>query len=151
LSLDNFTVHGLATKALVIANPWFSGSAKVTTYTLSELLATKLRALYQRKKGRDLFDLRLGLEHPEVDPDQLVAAFEQYMAYGKTPVTRAQFEANMAVKMGDPTFLNDVSPLLRTGLEHDPDEAWSRVHDVLISRLHGHPWKRGGPDEGHQH
>jgi predicted nucleotidyltransferase component of viral defense system len=141
---EHFNVHGLATRMFVIANPWFSGSARIKTYTLSELLATKLRALYQRKKGRDLFDLRLGLEHPDLEPDQVVAAFEQYMAHAEARVTRAQFEANMAAKMGDPTFLNDVPPLLRTGLGHDPKEAWSRVHDALIVRLPGHPWKSGG-------
>ena len=32
-------------------------SAVIPTYELDELLATKLRALYQRRKGRDLFDL----------------------------------------------------------------------------------------------
>ncbi|MBM4319451.1 MAG: nucleotidyl transferase AbiEii/AbiGii toxin family protein, partial [Deltaproteobacteria bacterium] len=38
-----------------VENPWFSGAADVATYALDELLSTKLRALYQRKKGRDLF------------------------------------------------------------------------------------------------
>ena len=33
-----------------------SGKCEITTYSLNELLGTKLRALYQRKKGRDLFD-----------------------------------------------------------------------------------------------
>ena len=40
-----------------MASRWFTGAAKVLTYDLDELLGTKLRALYQRKKGRDLFDL----------------------------------------------------------------------------------------------
>ncbi|MGH2469017.1 MAG: nucleotidyl transferase AbiEii/AbiGii toxin family protein [Chloroflexota bacterium] len=41
-------------------SPWFTGSADVPTFALEELLGTKLRALYQRRKGRDLFDLVLG-------------------------------------------------------------------------------------------
>lgn len=85
---DDFT-----TRLLEVANPWFSGSAEISTFTLSELLATKLRALYQRKRG------------------------------------------------GDTTFRDDVPPLLRTGLDYDPDDAWSRVHDALITRLPGDPWK----------
>lgn len=32
-----------------------------------ELLGTKLRALYQRKKGRDLFDLWYALRHADVE------------------------------------------------------------------------------------
>lgn len=138
---EHFTVHGFTSQTFEVSNPWFSGSTRLSTYELSELLGTKLRALYQRKKGRDLFDLALGLDHSEVDADRLIAAFVAYMTFGETPVTRAQFEANMAAKMGDATFLDDVQALLRTGLEYDPHEAWNRVHDSLITRLPGEPWK----------
>lgn len=69
---EHFAVHGFTTRPLVVSNPWFSGAAEVSTFTLSELLGTKLRALYQRKKGRDLFDLTLGLDHPETEPALLV-------------------------------------------------------------------------------
>jgi predicted nucleotidyltransferase component of viral defense system len=40
-----------------VKNQWFNGSCKIATYQLYELVGTKLRALYQRKKGHDLFDL----------------------------------------------------------------------------------------------
>ena len=40
-----------------VDSEWFSGSGTIITYRLEELMATKLRALYQRRKGRDLFDL----------------------------------------------------------------------------------------------
>ena len=138
---EHFAVHGVVTRPFEVSNPWFSGAAEVPTYTLSELLGTKLRALYQRKKGRDLFDLVLGLDHLEVDPDPLIAAFVEYMAFGGTPITRAQYEANMAAKLKDAAFLDDVRPLLRTGLVHDPHEAWKRVQDALITRLPGEPWR----------
>lgn len=138
---EHFAVHGFTTQTLDIANPWFSGSAEVSTYSLPELLGTKLRALYQRKRGRDLFDLALGLDHPDMNVDRLVRAFEEYMVFGETPVTRAQFEANMAAKMRDASFFDDVPTLLRTGLEYDPAEAWSQVHEAIITRLPGDPWK----------
>jgi len=76
---EHFAVHGFTSRTVVVENPWFSGQADVATYTLPELLGTKLRALYQRKKGRDLFDLALALEHADFDPVPLVEAFEQYM------------------------------------------------------------------------
>ena len=41
---------------------WHTGRVDITTFELDELLATKLRALYQRRKGRDLFDLANGLD-----------------------------------------------------------------------------------------
>jgi predicted nucleotidyltransferase component of viral defense system len=138
---EHFAVHGYITQRVDVANPWFSGRADVVTFSLPELLGTKLRALYQRKKGRDLFDLDLAIDHPAFDRDRLLEAFDRYMAFGGTPVTRAQFEANMASKLTDPGFLNDVPPLLRTGLEYKAASAWSRVHSALVSRLPGEPWK----------
>jgi len=138
---EHFAVHGVVTRAFQVENTWFSGAADVATYTLPELLGTKLRALYQRKKGRDLFDLDLALGHPEFDGTLLLQAFEHYMAHGGTPVTRAQFEANMADKITNATFLVDVPGLLRTGVVYDPVEAWSRVHLALVSHVPGDPWK----------
>lgn len=138
---EHFAVHGITARTLEVVNPWFSGSAEISTYPLNELLGTKLRALYQRRKGRDLFDLALGLDHPAADPNALVAAFMQYMAFDRATITRALFEANMAGKITDTAFLDDLPSLLRTGFEYDPNEAWSRVHDTLIVRLPGEPWK----------
>jgi len=49
---EHFAVFDCQQIKFTVQNPWFSGAADVTTYRLEELLATKLRALYQRKKGR---------------------------------------------------------------------------------------------------
>ena len=141
---EHFSVHGYTARQVEVVSPWFSGHAAVTTFSLPELLGTKLRALYQRKKGRDLFDLDFALNHPEFDSNRLLEAFERYMTFGGTSVTRAQFEANMAAKLSDPAFLTDVPPLLRTSLEHDAVAAWTRVHAALVSRLPGDPWKGDG-------
>ena len=51
-----------AASPLQVANPWFSGDAAIPTYSREEMLATKLRALLQRDKGRDLYDLAHALE-----------------------------------------------------------------------------------------
>ena len=144
---EHFAVHGFATRRFEVENRWFSGSAEIATYTMPELLGTKLRALYQRKKGRDLFDLDLALDHAEFDADLLLEAFDEYMLFGGRPVTRAQFEANMATKITDAPFVTDVPPLLRTGIDHEPAEAWSRVHAALVSCLPGNPWKGAGDAE----
>lgn len=44
-----------------VENPWFTGEAAIPTFSREEMLATKLRALLQRNKGRDLFDLDYAL------------------------------------------------------------------------------------------
>jgi len=143
---EHFAVHGFATRTLAVDNPWFGGTAEVVTYSLSELLATKLRALYQRRKGRDLFDLWLGLQHPEADPGPILDAFGRYTAFGGTSITRAQFDANLAAKMSDDVFLGDLRPLVRTGVAYQPEVAFELVHRMLVARLAGEPWKGGsGP------
>lgn len=141
---EHFSVHGFAERDFEIASPWYSGGARLATYQLSELLGTKLRALYQRKKGRDLFDLWLGLNHEETSIEDLLESFDKYMVFVGTPATRAQFEANMADKMQDEVFLGDLGPLLRSDLEFDNHDAWHTVHDKIVSRLPGDPWKGAG-------
>ena len=46
-----------------------------------EMLGTKLRALYQRKKGRDLFDLFHALTNLDLDTSALIKCYKEYMAF----------------------------------------------------------------------
>jgi predicted nucleotidyltransferase component of viral defense system len=116
----------------------------MTTYELDELLGTKLRALYQRKKGRDLFDLWHAIEGQAVSPARVVDCFELYMRAAGAGVTRAVFEENLARKLADKVFRADLTPLLRPGMSWDVDQAAATVLDVLISRLPGEPWRSRG-------
>lgn len=138
---EHFAVHGYVDVDFRVDSRWFKGDARIRTFTLDELLATKLRALYQRKKGRDLLDLDLALQREDVKPERVVAAFEKYMAYEKHPVTRAMFEKNLAEKLDDARFMADLSPLLATGFKWEPASAAPRVLD-LIAHLQGDAWKR---------
>jgi len=138
---EHFTVQGLIHREFSVDNAWFQGHSNIKTYELSELLGTKLRALYQRKKGRDLFDLWLGLTQDEVTPQNVLACFADYMSFVGSSATRAQFEANMASKMQDKAFLGDLNQLLRPGMEYDSREAWRTVHEQIVSLLPGEPWK----------
>src|SRR5690554_3066451 len=61
-----------------VKNGWFTGQAQIRTYTINELLGTKLRALYQRSKGRDLFDLDFARQHHKVNYDEIVHCFKEY-------------------------------------------------------------------------
>jgi len=51
-SREHFTVLGFEKRVFALDSRWFSGSASILTYHLDELLGTKVRALYQRKKIR---------------------------------------------------------------------------------------------------
>ena len=138
---EHFSVLDIQNRRLAVRNPWFNGEADVKVFHLDELFGTKLRALYQRKKGRDLFDLWLALDRNLVDPDAVVLCFRRYMEHGGTPVSRAQFESNLAAKVNDRSFLEDVKPLLASGIAYDPAAAYELVRTRLIARLPGSPWK----------
>jgi predicted nucleotidyltransferase component of viral defense system len=138
---EHFAVLGHHRKGLSVTNPWFTGRAAVTTYKLNELMGTKLRALYQRRKGRDLFDLWLCLNRGLLDPDQVVACFEAYMKHEKRTISRAEFERNLFEKETDKAFLEDIRPLLASSISYDVASAATLVRESLIRRLAGAPWR----------
>lgn len=117
----------------------------MTSYELYELLGTKLRALYQRRKGRDLFDLWLCLSRGLLDPDRVVTCFAEYMRREQHAISRAEFERNLHEKLDDPAFLEDINPLLAANVMYDVRTAIALVHEHLIDRLPGKAW-RGVPD-----
>ena len=86
---EHFAVLGFTKLPFPVGSRWYSGRADITTFELDELLATKMRALYQRRKGRDLFDLAIGLADGRSDAGRIVAAFREYMERDGTPVTWA--------------------------------------------------------------
>lgn len=132
---EHFAVYGSAAVPFSVRSPWFAGGAEVRTYTLEELLATKLRALYQRRKGRDLFDLWIGLQKPGVEPRRILEAFRRYMKEGKAKVTRIQFEKNLALKLSSRAFSSDLLPLLAPGVHYDAREAAHLIGDRLLALL----------------
>lgn len=140
---EHGSVYGLRSQTFAVDNPWFRGEAPVVTYSVEELLGTKLRALYQRKKGRDLYDLWLVPSLVAVDAARVVAAFESYMEREHLRVTRAQFERNLSQKERMPAFLGDIDPLLPTGATFAPAAALEHVRTKLVARLPGLPWKTG--------
>ena len=117
------------------------GEQPLERHELDELLGTKLRALYQRKQARDLFDLEIALTRLPVEPQRIVAAFLEYMVRDGHPITRAQVEQNLALKMRDGAFLPDLSPLLSTGKAWNPIAAEALISHRLVTLLPGDPWK----------
>lgn len=127
------TARPLLRLPFTVDSTWFSGTTDVLTFQPAELVATKLRALYQRKKGRDLFDLWLALTEMKLDPTEVVDCFTPYRPAG---YTTAAATANLRDKTGDPTFRRDLEPLVGewpTG--YDVDSAADLVIDRLFTLL----------------
>jgi predicted nucleotidyltransferase component of viral defense system len=125
----------------MVSSCWSKQSATIITYELDERLATKLRALYPRRKRRDLFDLALALKNTSTDPDKVVELFERYKQREELYVNRAMFERHMLDKLDHPQFGADIRPLLRPEHKWEVVEAYNEVANKLIARLPGKPWR----------
>lgn len=102
-------------------------------------MGTKLRALYQRKKGRDLLDLQLAILSGKLNVESVLECYNRYMEFvvEKAP-TYKQFVQNMDLKLQDPEFLSDTDNLLREGAARfDPLSAWQLVKQTFVDRMPG--------------
>lgn len=141
---EHFSVLGMKSMPFQVQSDWFQDTADITTFDFNELMGTKLRALYQRKKGRDLFDLWLALDHPQFDVIQALSVFQAYMNHQNLKITRAQFELNLAEKIADTNFGRDITLMMTPEIAWDFSRAQIRVHTEIIALLPGDKWKGKG-------
>jgi predicted nucleotidyltransferase component of viral defense system len=131
-----------------VENPWFTGESVIPSYSREEMLATKMRALLQRDKGRDLFDLSHALAvFDGLDTDFVIEIFQRYLAHRKLKLSRAQAEERMFAKLRNPGFLADIRPLLApVESERLTNEsmkaAFVDVFKGFVEKLPGNPWAR---------
>jgi predicted nucleotidyltransferase component of viral defense system len=134
--------------SFAVSNPWFSSSADIATFTKEEMLATKLRALLQRNKGRDLIDLSHAVDvFGDLDAALVVNCFGKYLNAAGQKISRAQAEERMFDKLDDPAFLADVRPLLTAEEAKKFDDkaaraTFAKMFSTFIKRIRGGAWKR---------
>jgi len=83
---EHFTVHGFVKVPYEMSNTWYSGDCNLATFCLDELIGTKIRALYQRRKGRDLFDLYQAALMQDTNPDDAVLCFKKYITFSEMSI-----------------------------------------------------------------
>lgn len=127
---------GHHTIPFAVDNPWFRRSADVLTFELDELLGTKLRALHQRRKGRDLFDLWLGLTHLSADPDRIIEAFNHYLEQSGVRIVAADFAKSLDAKLTHRGFLTDLDALVANRpAGYTPEAAADLIRETLLARM----------------
>mgnify|MGYP000312731365 FL=1 len=133
---EHFNILGLKPIPFKVSNTWYSGECNLISYELEELLGTKLRALYQRRKGRDLFDLYWAILHNDIDPSKVLECYHKYMSFVvEQPPTYKQFLANMEEKMKDHEFLSDMVAIIRPNIDYNATEAWEKIKTTLIEKI----------------
>jgi predicted nucleotidyltransferase component of viral defense system len=114
-----------------IKTNWYAGNAEIRTFANEEIAATKVRALFQRSKGRDLFDLWLMLTQLKVEPVLVREIFHLYQPEGYTPLRAVE---SLERKLNDETFRLDINNLLiNRPPEYDIDQAGRLVCEQLLT------------------
>ena len=134
---------GIKPYPFAVDSEWYQGKTEIASFEPEEIFGTKLRALLQRRKNRDLFDLHHGLDQLAMDLDKLIACFDHYLAIEGKPITRATSEQRMLEKLTR-SLIEDIAPLLPAGVRFNDDDAiqaFERVWNELIARIKGDAWK----------
>jgi predicted nucleotidyltransferase component of viral defense system len=112
---------------------------ELVSYNINEMLATKMRALFQRKKGRDLFDLYWALTARSALPvsaAEILKAFDHYMHAEGELVARGKFIAHLHQCLADRAgFCTDINSFLRRDLTYDSDVAGAFIERYLLGLL----------------
>lgn len=136
-------LYGVRKYPFEVDSRWYRAKTEISSFEPEELFATKLRALLQRRKGRDLFDLYEGLKQLSLDTGKLITCFEHYLALEGNSITRALAEQRMLEKLTR-NLTDDIAPLLPTSItftENDAIQSFNKVWSELITRITGDPWK----------
>ena len=129
-----------------VENSWYSAKADIVSFEPEELFGTKLRALLQRRKNRDLFDIHEGMKELSLYPDRLIACLEHYLNIEGVSIGRAAAEQRLLERL-QRSLTEDVVPLLPVGVtfsEEDAVVAIERILQELVPRLRGESWRRSG-------
>lgn len=144
---EHFHILDLVDYEFSVNSRWFNGKQVLKTYQLNELMGTKLRALYQRRKGRDLFDLWAALENNMIDSKAVLHVFNEHGKLNNQIITRAMFEKSLYQKSQHKDFPYDVNGLLMGDTIWAFDEAHDLVQKHLIQYLPGDPWVKPKNDK----
>jgi len=92
-----------------VTSRWFTAAAEVPTLHPAELVATKIRALDQRKIGTRPVRPMAGPHRLDLDPWEIVEAFARYRP---ADLTRAVLQRNLRATQHDAEFRSDLDLLI---------------------------------------
>lgn len=134
---EHFSILGFQDYPFTCNTSWTNETVLIRTFKIEELLGTKLRALYQRRKGRDLYDLYVALGTlPHLDRQQILQCFVKYMAFEGRSISKTIFLENMAIKLQNKEFREDIIPLIPHQNEpFNAETAYQHVQKYLLDHL----------------
>ncbi len=101
------------------------GNSEVTTYTLEELTSTKLRALMERSKGRDVYDLYF-ISKLKPNPTITRKMFLYYF-YRSRKIFNSKIHYQNLTKRYETNYVDDVSAFIKPTVRFDLSKAAKEV------------------------
>lgn len=134
---EHFNVLDWVDFPFKVESEWFTGKTGIKTYNINELLGTKLRALYQRSKGRDLFDLDYARQNIDLNYEHIIKCFKEYTSFatGKKPPGKKEFLLNIGEKESSAEFTGDMEAILRPEIKYNQAEAFDWLKTQLMEML----------------
>lgn len=132
--IERFAILGREERSL-ITSP-FDEPFVINTYHLEELTSTKLRALYDRRKGRDIYDL-FRITDCELNRAAVRKMVLYYFYRANKIFHYPTFVNNIERKTTERGFADDVRGLIRRGSELDWQAACEQVlnHFAFLGEL----------------
>ena len=110
--IERFPILGLVEKQLET----FEGKFTIATYQLEELMATKLRALFERLKGRDVYDLYF-VSKLKPEPISTRKLFLYYFYRSKKVFNPKVYFRNLSEKYESERYVDDVSKFVKPSVQ----------------------------------
>lgn len=132
---EHFSVLGYNEIRHDIRSSFLTGEYKIKTFMIEELLGTKMRALYQRNKGRDLFDIWYALNRIDLEIHKVLECFKFYMHNENHDIASIDFVKNMEMKIADNEFNGDIEGLLLPQIKYDGFSAYKLIKELLIDKI----------------
>jgi hypothetical protein len=99
------------------------------------LLDAKLRPLYQRRKGRDLFDLWYAITNLNPNILSIIKTYQEYMKSEGRTIMHDDFISNMENKMNDLEFRKNILGLLRINTIYNPYTTVQLINSENLENL----------------
>lgn len=132
---EHHTIYGINEMRYTMDSEWYKSEVLIPTYELAELLGTKMRAMYQRSKGRDLFDMWYAITQTGVEPSRILKAWNFYMKHEDHTISKQEFIDNMEKKIKDKDFAGDMNGLIRMGKAYDAEKAGQFIYKNLLEKI----------------
>lgn len=123
-NIERFPVLGKAMKEFKV--PDSEDIIKINTYVIEELIATKLRALYDRLKGRDIYDLYF-LSSFDFDRIYVRKLVLYYFYRSKKIFDPKLFFKNISDKFMSGRYVDDVFTFIRADVPFSIDKGVERL------------------------